>query len=314
MNKKCLYCSKKLIENETDFHSKCSKAFFGSVSAPVLDYHQKDLLQLAEKVINSHQTITGVQPKLSLGIQKKDKNNPVERLTIVGLWGRYILKPQTELYPELPELENLTMRLARISGITTVDNSLIRLKSGELSYITQRIDRIKNKKNHMEDMCQLTERLTEHKYKGSYEQIGKVILKYSANPVFDAISFFEEILFCFLTGNNDMHLKNFSLIKTDFNNYKLSPAYDLISSTLVIPEDDEETALTLNGKKRKLNPEDFKSLGNSLKISSKTQERIFSTYRQKTEKWPEEIENSFLSDSMKEKYKNLVASRLERLF
>lgn len=314
MNKNCLYCLKILNENEIDFHSKCSRAFFESDSAPILDYSQKDLLSLAEKVINLHQTITGVQPKLSLGIQKKDKDNHVERLTIVGLWGKFILKPQTDSYFQLPELEHLTMRLARTSGIPTVENSLIRLKSGELSYITRRIDRIKNQKVHMEDMCQLTERLTEHKYKGSYEQIGKVILKYSANPIFDAISFFEEVLFCFLTGNNDMHLKNFSLIKSDGKNYNLSPAYDLIASTLVIPEDDEEVALTLNGKKKKLNFDDFKSLGYNLKIDSKALDRIFVSYQKKIKKWPKEIQNSFLSDKIKEQYKNLVFSRLERLF
>jgi serine/threonine-protein kinase HipA len=134
----------------------------------------------------------------------------------------------------LPELEDLTMHLASVSGIETLLHSLIRLSSGSLAYITKRIDRPAKGKFHMEDMCQLTERLTEHKYKGSYEQIGRAILKYSSNPVLDVVNFFEQLVFSYLTGNADMHLKNFSLIKKPEVGWSLSSAYDLVPTALVV--------------------------------------------------------------------------------
>ena len=124
---------------------------------------------------------------MSLDIEKGNKNEP-KRFTIVGLWGRYILKPQTDNFPHLPELEDLTMHLAELSKINVVPHSLIRFEDGELCYITRRIDRTdKGEKLHMEDMCQLSVRLTEYKYKGSYEQISKIIQRYSSVPKLDLI-------------------------------------------------------------------------------------------------------------------------------
>ena len=179
---KCLYCYKKLREGDRDFHPACSQKIFGTKVPPILPYVRNQLADLAEQVIRSQTTLTGVQAKLSLDIHKGERNEP-ERFTIVGLWGRYILKPQTDLYPYLPELEDLTMHLAEIVRIKVVPHSLIRFQDGELCYITRRIDRRENgTKLPMEDMCQLAERLTEYKYKGSYEQIAKLIQKYSSTP------------------------------------------------------------------------------------------------------------------------------------
>jgi serine/threonine-protein kinase HipA len=155
------------------------------------------------------------------------KKSEPQRFTIVGLWGDYILKHPTKRYRNLPELEDLTMHLAELSGIDVVPHSLIRLNSGKLSYITKSIDRLNEYKIHMEDMCQLTERLTEHKYQGSYEQIGKAIINYS-----------EQVIFSFLTGNADMHLKNFSLIDKPEMGYVLCPAYDMVASSLLVEGDD----------------------------------------------------------------------------
>ena len=166
---KCLYCYKKLREGDRDFHPACSQKIFGTKVPPILPYVRNQLADLAEQVIRSQTTLTGVQAKLSLDIHKGERNEP-ERFTIVGLWGRYILKPQTDLYPYLPELEDLTMHLAEIVRIKVVPHSLIRFQDGELCYITRRIDRRENgTKLPMEDMCQLAERLTEYKYKGSYD-------------------------------------------------------------------------------------------------------------------------------------------------
>lgn len=310
MNNKCLYCYKEINSEElqtasgkSGFHKKCSKKFFGKDIPPILDFTEDQILEIAEKVIKSQKTVTGVQPKLSLGIS--DKTVSPERFTIVGLWGEYILKPQTKVFTNLPENEDLTMHLAEISKLNTVPHSLIKLKSGQLAYITKRIDRDNGNKIHMEDMCQITERLTEHKYKDSYEQISKAIKKYSANPGLDLSDFYELVLFSFLTGNNDMHLKNFSLIKTELG-YTLSPAYDLLASELVVEGDDEELALTLNGKKKKLKRTDFELAMKNSGLDNKVIDNIFKKFKRLIPEWLLFIDNSFLPANIKTAYKNLI--------
>jgi len=309
----CLYCYKPLKENQVDFHPTCSKKIFNTKVVPVLDYSEDQMLELANQVIKSQIAVTGVQPKLSLEIAKNPDNNKERRFTIVGLWGGYILKPPTKQFANLPELEDLTMNLASISKINTVPHSLIRLNNGKLAYITKRIDRENGNKIHMEDMCQLTERLTEYKYKGSYEQIGKAILKYSSNPGLDLINFFEQVVFSFLTGNADMHLKNFSLINNPHLGYVLTPAYDMLSTALVMPEDDEDLALTLNAKKKKLKRKDFLSAFNLFEIPEKTQNNIFVKFERSIPSWFKTIEISFLPTEMKEAYKQLIQDRAKRI-
>ena len=246
---KCLYCYKDLEEGQRDFHPQCARKFFGMREAPLLEYRHEDLDQLAEQIIRAQTSLTGVQPKLSLNLSKHEG---CSRLTIVGLWGDYILKPQTDIYPQLPENEDLTMHLAEVIKIRVVPHSLIRLADGKLGYITKRIDRTKNgEKIDMEDMCQLTLHPTEYKYKGSHEQIAKVIKQHCDMPKLDLTNYMQVLLFCFVTGNNDMHLKNFSLYRPS-NGYQLSPAYDLIDVAIANPEDKEELALSLSGRKTNL--------------------------------------------------------------
>ena len=160
----------------------------------------------------------------------------------------------------------------------------------------------------MEDMCQLTEKLTEQKYKGSHEQIAKIIMLHSAYPVLDLLTYFEVLLFCYLTGNADMHLKNFSLYKPD-NEYILAPAYDLLSTKLVLPDDKDELALTLNAKKRKLKKSDFNNLLNTYKIDEKVIENIYEKYRKIVPQWLNFIDTSFLPQQMKEEYKSIINKR-----
>ena len=306
---KCLFCYQELQEGQTDFHAKCSKKMFGSVLPPVLPYTREHLSELAEQVIRSQTTITGVQPKLSLDLYGKGKNMP-QRFTIIGLWGKYILKPQTDLYSQLPENEDLAMHMAEITGISTVPHSLIRFADGELCYITKRIDRDdKGNKLPMEDMCQLSERLTEYKYKGSYEQIAKLILRFSHAPKLDLANFWQQILFCWLTGNADMHLKNFSLYSPVKEQYILSPAYDMLSTVLAIPEDKEELALTLNGKKRKLKRSDFEKAFAQSGLDIKVTSRLFLRFEELLPQWQAFIETSFLSEELKEKFSQFIADR-----
>lgn len=311
--RKCLFCYKDLSDDEHDFHAACSKKIFGQPTPPELAYSEEDMLKLGELVVKNRTAIAGVQTKLSLAIDKISKRSEPDRFTIVGLWGNYILKPPTKKYPELPELEDLTMHLSKISGIEVVPHSLIRLKSGNLAYITKRIDRKGEEKIHMEDMCQLTEKLTEHKYNGSYEQIAKTIEKYSSAPGLDVVNFYEQVLFCFLTGNTDMHLKNFSLIKKSALGYTLSPAYDMLSTVLVIPEDTEELALNLCGKKRKLKKKHFIEAMERSGIGSKTIEKSFSKFTKTIPLWTDFIGDSFLSTALKEKYIELVINKAKQL-
>lgn len=304
---RCLCCYQPLEQGETDFHPRCSKKMFATATPPVLPYTKADMESLALEVVRSQITITGVQPKLSVDVEKE--KNGEKRFTIVGLWGGYILKPQTEQYAHLPENEDLTMHLAELAKIKTVPHSLIRFKDGCLAYITKRIDRDrKGNKIPMEDMCQLTKKLTEQKYKGSYEQIAKKIVEYSAYPVLDLINYFEVLLFCYLTGNADMHLKNFSLYKGT-GDYMLAPAYDLLSTKLVMPEDGEELALTLNEKKQKLRKADFDNLLKTFKVDEKVIGNVYEKFGKVLPRWYEFIDNSFLPAQMKEEYKQLVQSR-----
>jgi serine/threonine-protein kinase HipA len=310
----CLYCYNDLGNETSEFHKACSRKIFGTPVPPELPYSEDQMMQLAEKVIKSQSTVTGVQPKLSLHLEKISKKNEPQRFTIVGLWGGYILKPPTKQYEFLPELEDLTMHLAEISGIGVVPHSLIRLSSGKLSYITKRIDRRNELKIHMEDMCQLTERLTEQKYNGSHEQIGKAIFKYSVNPGLDITNFFELVLFSFLTGNADMHLKNFSLIDNPDMGYILSPAYDMVASALVVAGDSEELALTLNGKKKKIRKKDFVEPMVRFHVDNKVIENIFNKFRRSLDNWHKLIDISFLPDQMKVGYHDLIIKRANQIY
>ena len=306
---RCLYCYKELKEGQADFHPACSRKMFGTTTPPTLPYTRENIAELAEQVIRSQSAVTGVQPKLSLDLQKVDKSTA--RFTIVGLWGRYILKPQTELFPCLPELEDLTMHLAEIAKIRTVPHSLIRFADGELCYITRRIDRTDaGSKLPMEDMCQLTERLTEYKYKGSYEQIAKAIVKFSSVPKLDLVNFWEQVYFCWLTGNADMHLKNFSLYSPEPGLYMLTPAYDMLSTALVMPEDKEELALPLNDKKARFPRRDFENAMITSGVDSKVADNILSKFARFFPKWEETIRTSFLDTEMQERYLAIIHGKL----
>lgn len=307
---KCLFCYQALKEDEIDFHPKCSKKIFGAATAPLLHYTLDDMEILAKKIIETSISVPGVQPKLSLGFIKETLADGTKgRLTVLeALGGHYILKPQNAAFPEMPENEHLTMKMAEICGITTVMSSLIRLKSGELSYITKRIDRDDNgNKIHMLDMFQILEAFD--KYRGSVEKVGKAIKEHSANTLLDLMRFYEIVIFCYITGNNDMHLKNFSLILNG-ENWEISPAYDLLNVQLHLPEDKEESALTIGGKKKKLSKSDFINLGLKLGLNQKQLENTFKRFLKSEKKMLSLIHQSYLSKEHQEKYIKLLQNRL----
>lgn len=305
---KCLFCYKELGPGEVDFHKSCCRKIFGTATAPVLDYTREEMDDLAAQVIKSQTTLTGVQPKLSLNL---DKHKDSQKLTIVGLRGGYIFKPQTDRFAMLPENEDLTMHLAEIAKLKIVPHTLIRMKDGSIGYLTKRIDRTKKgEKIAMEDMCQLTERQTEHKYRSSYEQIGKAIRKYSAFPQLDMVDFLELVYFSWLTGNNDMHLKNFSLYSPS-GEPVLAPAYDLLSAAISDPADDEELALNLNGKKNHIKDSDFIAAFKTCGVPEIVFGRIKKKYLDLLPKFEEEIRSSFLSEELKASYIDLLHRRMK---
>ena len=293
MTNKCIYCYDNLTD-ENNYHEQCSKIFFGTKEAPILSYSLNQMNDLAKDVIGRSITVPGVQPKLSLSILNDivNKQQNLSRLTVVGaLGGNYILKPPSHIYPEMPQNEHLTMRLAEAFGIKTVSSSLIYMQSGELAYITKRIDRTeKGEKIHMLDMYQILEAVD--KYKSSLERIGKAIGMYSSNTLLDQLAFFELCLFCFLTGNNDMHLKNFSMIN---------------------PEDTEELALTLEGKKRKITREHFEKLGKSLELNEKQIKNVFNRFKQNKKIAKIWVEKSFLSKGSQLKYLGILEKNYQKI-
>jgi serine/threonine-protein kinase HipA len=273
MNKRCLYCYK-TISDDLDYHDKCALSFFGSTQPPKIEYSLDEMEKLATSVVERSIAVPGVQPKLSMSlVTTKQKET---RLTVVGaLGGQYIFKPPSSNYPQMPENEHLTMRIAEAFGINVVPSSLIRLKTGELSYITKRIDRTNDdEKIHMIDLFQITEAFD--KYKGSMKKVGRAVKTYSRNPLLDMTYYFDLTLFSFVTGNYEMQLKNFSMIESS-SGWVLASAYDLLNVAIVLPEDDKELALGLDGKKRKLKRMHSETLGESVGLASKQIKKSFKT-------------------------------------
>jgi len=307
MENKCLYCYEPLNE-ESYFHKKCSQEFFGMPTPPEIPYSYDQMAELAKNIVERSIAVPGVQAKLSMSLIKETQETSNGRLTVVGaLGGNYIFKPPSDKFPEMPQNEHVTMRIAEAFNLHVVPSSLIRLASGELSYITKRMDRDENgEKIHMLDMFQITEAFD--KYKSSMEKVGKALHSYSENTMLDKIFYFELSLFCFLTGNNDMHLKNFSMIKST-SGWILAPAYDLLNVALVLPEDSEELALTLEGKRKKLTIDLFVKFAKGLELTDKQIESVLKRMIKNKQKAIDWIDKSFLSDNSKIGYKQILESR-----
>lgn len=310
---KCLFCYQELEKGQKDFHPACSKKFFGKTEALELPYSRDNINELARESVLSRIAVTGVQSKLSMDVNKGGKDEP-DRLTIVGLWGQYILKPKSREFPWMPEVEDLTMHLAEIAKIEVVPHTLMRFNDGELAYLTRRIDRDRHGTKYlMEDFCQISERSTDDKYKSSYERIAKLIKLHSSAPMLDLANFWEVVVFSWITGNSDMHLKNFSLISKRPGHYVLSQAYDLVNVHLVFPEDEEELALTLDGRKKHINKQNFVRAMASSGLGDKVIENIFRKFLDAAPRWYDFIDISFLPAELKEKYKEEIEANLVKL-
>ena len=316
----CLCCGKPIIETASEqekavgWHNRCVKRFFGTKTLPDIEVSEEVLEQLAIESTNKGLTVPGVQKKMSLHL---DNSGATPRLTLVNYPTGYILKPQTKDYPCLPEAEYLVMQMAEKAKIRTVPHALIRIKAQDnaLAYITKRIDRRDGKMLAMEDFCQLDGRLTEDKYKGSYERCAKIIRKYSSRGGLDITELFIRVVFSFIVGNSDMHLKNFSLIETDENsgNYILSDAYDMLPVNTVNPADTEQTALTLNGKKRNLHRNDFLKFADACQIDSTVAGKIIYRLKGYGSEFIRETEQSYLNDELKESLMALMKDRINSI-
>ena len=304
---KCLLCYQPLADNEQDYHQKCVKKTFGLKQMPLIDIEEKRLSEYARKIVGANSGITGVQPKLGLWLEEGKSGI---RFTIIDNKSNYIIKPQSEAYEALPENEDLCMHLASVFGIETAIHGLIKLPEGSLVYITKRFEREEVKKLACEDLCQLSEMLTEHKYRGSYEKTGKVIRQYSTQSGLDILRYFELLVFSFITGNADMHLKNFSMLEREEGQFSLSPAYDLVSTLLVIKNEPEQMGLTLNGRKNKITKNDFNALAKTLLLTEKQRENICVSFLKKLESAIWWIDNSFLPQTQKENLKYIMSTRI----
>ena len=289
---------------------KCSADFFGLKELPAIDIDKETLEELALKSSSLGLTVPGVQKKLSLHLSDEGSS----RLTLVGHPAGYILKPQTEDFEQLPQSEDLVMDIAEMMGVRVVPHGLIEVDN-KWAYISKRIDRLNNEIYAMEDFCQLSGRLTLDKYKSSYERCAGIIKRYSAMPGFDMSEFYLRLLVCFVTGNSDMHLKNFSLIERDpgSREYVLSSAYDLLPVNVIIPEDTEETALTLNGKKSNLKRKDFLTFADTAGLNNKAATHMIDSVVRRKEEAIRMCRESYLNSELKKGMIALIEERSDRL-
>ena len=321
---RCLCCGKELSadrgEDKVGWHRSCVKKFFGVSELPQIVLTDDQMEMLARKTVAKGMTVPGVQKKISLHLSVEDG----ARLTLVDYPTGFILKPQSEEFPYLPESEALAMRMAEKSGIRTVPYALIRMDESGYAYITRRVDRRfsfggvladQMEMLAMEDFCQLARRVTADKYRSSYERCAKIINMYSSRAGLDISELFLRLVFCFVSGNSDMHLKNFSLIETEPGNrqFVLSEAYDLLPVNLILPEDLDETAMPLCGKKRNLRRKDFLDFAQDSGLPARAAERMIEKIISLEPMYMEECDASYLADEWKERMKDLVKERIARL-
>ena len=308
----CLCCGKPLkTDDGTRWHKACIRRFFGTATLPEIKIDEDTLTALALENTGKGVTVPGVQKKLSLHLLS-DTASP--RLTLVDYPTGYILKPQVADFEALPQAEHLVMSMADATGIATVPHALI-CQNGEIAYLTKRIDRRFGKNSvellAMEDFCQLDRRLTEDKYRGSYERCAKVIRQYSSRKQLDLSELFLRLVFSYVVGNSDMHLKNFSLIEPEVGSgrYVLSAAYDLLPVNVVMPEDTEEFALAMNGKKQNLRKKDFMVFADACGIQKNAAEKMIAKVVSMKERYLLLCEESLLPDHLKQRFAAMMEKR-----
>jgi serine/threonine-protein kinase HipA len=274
---------------------------------PEVPFRAADVAREAQKMVG-RMSISGVQPKLSvIHDQRKHQVSVVER------GGLYILKPPTERFESIPENENLCMNIASTYGIEVPPHGLLPLMDGKLAYLVRRFDRLEDgSKLQQEDFQQLLQR--DDKYDGSYERIANFIKKHSSVPGLDLIRLFERALLFYVLGNGDAHLKNFSLLRSEEIGYQLSPAYDIVNSRLVLPEEQEEVCLSLQGKKNRLSGGDLFGLAEHFGLTRKQAENSLGRLHDLKSTIEAMIGESFLRTDLREGFLEIFRERMARLF
>jgi len=297
---RCLSCGKQI--NNGKIHSRCVKNLFGVNYMPSVNLTLNDITVKAQEMAGKL-SISGVQAKLSMKLDRRSRE-----LISVADGGEYILKPQINTYSEIPENESLCMIIAENIGIDVPPHALIKLKDGTNAYIVKRFDRRNGGKINQEDFCQILGKSKRDKYNASVEQIADKLMEISEIPGLDVQHLYERVLFFFLIGNGDAHLKNYSINYTNMSNIRLSPAYDIVSSKLVIPSE-SDFALSINGKKNKLKRSDFEAFSVRYSIPEKITENVLSQKKI----FFDFIEHSQLSSQYKDKLSDIVSERFSRL-
>ena len=292
--------------SKINYTDKQLRAMFGKPIQPTIPISLEQISTEAQKLAGKL-SISGVQPKLSVRLEG-DKFQPVAKD------GQYILKPQTPQFAELPQNEYLCMQMGRKFGLNTAESILLKLSDGTPAYLVKRFDRFKKGK-HMEKLsCEDMHQILggPNKYSGSSEQIAKIIKQYCTFAPLELQRFFEISIFNFAIGNGDAHRKNFSLLTSEKGIVALSPVYDLVSSRLVIPEEDEELALTINGKRNRLNKKDFLCFAENIGIDANYAKTRITELLDLGDEFASMTKNSTLTLRLRQQLTEIIAERLGR--
>lgn len=306
---KCLSCEAWGTDQDLPkrYHKKCSRQLFGTAKPPDIPFKSTDVISEAQKMVG-RMSISGVQPKLSVVY---DRNGPA--LNVVNRGGLLILKPQMDRFDSLPENENLCMNIASAYGIEVPAHGLLPLKDGKLSYVVKRFDRLDDgAKIQQEDFQQLLK--TDDKYAGSYERIANFIKRHSDVVGLDLLRLFERALLFYVLGNGDAHLKNFSLLRREGVGYELSPAYDIVNSRLVLPEEKEDICLSLQGKKNRISQKGFMGLSKHFGLTPKQTDNAFTRLNDMKDHIEDMINGSFLKRPLRERFLNIFRIRMKMIF
>lgn len=302
MSRVCRVCLQN-VRGEADYHARCLRALFGSGKAPRLDI-ELGKLHTAALAMVGHTSLSGIQKKISVGLSTDRAT-----LQVAAEGGRYILKPQTETYPHLPENEHVTTRLATLFGIEVAPCGLVTLKDGSLAFVARRFDRLSDgRKLRQEDFCQLAELSPKDKYDGSGELCVRLLRKYATEPLVEILKLYRLLLFIWCSGNGDMHLKNFSLLSGEDGVIRLTPAYDLVCTRLVIPDD--HLAIPILGKADRLTRANWLAFAEYCALPEKTAARVLAEFAAALPAAAALVERSFLPVEQKQSLHDLIVQRL----
>jgi len=302
----CLICLEGTSGKE-EYHPACLETLFGTGTLPVLDVELAKLYSLAASRMAGKMSISGAQEKVSLTLSR-DRS----ALEVASTGGRYILKPETSRFSSVPQNEQLTMLLARLVGIEVPPFGLVKLKDGATAYIIRRFDRLDDgSKLQVEDFCQLAGKRLRDKYDGSAELCVRLLRRYASEPLIEIRKLYQLLLFCWWTQNGDMHLKNFSLITTRDGIRRLSPAYDLVCTRLVIPND--TLAMPIGGRDRNLTRRKWLNFADYCQIPEKAAKRVISEQINALKPALHLISASYLPDDMKQQYQDIVRENTDIL-